>query len=234
VIEAGVDVDFPVVYRAVAGLDSVAQAAGRCNREGCLKDGDGRLALGRVFVFDYDERSHRPPPFVARSAGHFREVYPDHAHDLLGPAAIEAYFGLHYWQQGGDGGRGWDRGRGGASVMRCFGGEDGDALHHQFREGTERYQVIEDAQTPILVPYGERGRHLIAKLADMPEPPGAGFDRDAQRYVVAVWDHVLRQLMDSGSLLERHGRYCLANDAAYDWKLGLVADIGWEPSDLIQ
>src|SRR5690606_37151752 len=64
-IEAGVDVDFPTVYRGPAGFDSVAQAAGRCNREGKLLDTAGRPALGRVFVFETEEPA---PPGLQRAA----------------------------------------------------------------------------------------------------------------------------------------------------------------------
>ncbi len=235
VVEAGVDVDFPVVYRAVAGLDSVAQAAGRCNREGVLRDEEGRLRRGRVFVFEYDEQAQRPPPLIRRAAAHFREVAADYTDDLLSPEAVEAYFQLHYWQQGGDDGRGWDRGREGMGVMRCFGGEDGNPLHHQFREAAERYRLIEDAQTPILVPYGKRGGALIRDLQRMPEPPGHGFDRAAQRYVVGVWDKAVYRLVENQVLLERHGRHYLANPAAYDPKLGLSFDaVGLDAALLLQ
>ncbi len=224
VIEAGVDVDFPVVYRASAGLDSVAQAAGRCNREGSLFGEDGAPRLGRVVVFDYDDGEFRPPPIIRRATDHFRQVAPDHAADLLAPEAIETYFRMHYWMQGGDDGRGWDRGTGGQSVMRCFGGEDGDPSHHQFRTAADAYQLIDDAQTPVLVPYGVRGEIIIRELEAMVEPPSRRFDRQAQRFVVGVWQNVMGRLVENQLILERHERYYLANPAAYDGKLGLVLD----------
>jgi CRISPR-associated endonuclease/helicase Cas3 len=118
VIEAGVDVDFPAVYRAAAGLDSIAQAAGRCNREGLLATEDGQPRLGRVFVFDYDAKAYPTDPSIGRAANCFRQIAPDHLSDLLSPQAVENYFRLHYWQQGGDDGRGWDRGAEQQSIIK--------------------------------------------------------------------------------------------------------------------
>lgn len=239
VIEAGVDVDFPCVYRATAGLDSIAQAAGRCNREGILENFEKQRCFGRLVVFDYDEKLHRPPPFIRRAAGHYREVVPAHEGDILSPTATEAYFRLHYWQEGGDDGRGWDRGYEQKSVMRCFGGEDSNPLHHQFRDATEAYRMIDDAQTQVVVGYGPQGHALISELASMPEDPQSGrlraFDRAAQRYVVGVWDRDLRKLLHNHVLVECHERYYLANSRAYDRKLGLTFDsVGFDPGLLQQ
>lgn len=65
-IEAGVDVDFPIAYRALGPLDSIVQAAGRCNREGKLMDENGELMLGEVIVFTPED--HSLPPGVYSKA----------------------------------------------------------------------------------------------------------------------------------------------------------------------
>lgn len=67
-IEAGVDVDFPIVYRAIGPLEAIAQAAGRCNRNGCLP----QPMLGQVIVFDPADEDHETPPVRE----HWRGRYP--------------------------------------------------------------------------------------------------------------------------------------------------------------
>lgn len=238
VIEAGVDVDFPVVFRASAGLDSIAQAAGRCNREGCLVDDAGHPRLGRVVVFEYDSKKYPTAPLISRAADRYREVARDDVDDLLSPETIETFFRLHYWQQGGDDGKGWDRGAEGQSILDCFHPDGKNCLHAQFRTAATAYRLIDDAQTPVLVPYGDRGQDLITRLESMPTEPDPkwlrAFDRDAQRYVVGVYEPGVKRLLENGVLLGLHERYYLANPEAYGERVGLRFDVlGIDPEKLV-
>lgn len=212
-IEAGVDVDFPVVYRAMAGLDSVAQAAGRCNRE-------GRRARGQVYLFEPEQPI--PPGPLRQTADTTAELL-GRFDDLLSVEAIEAYFGLHYWKRKAD----WDR----HEVMRCFrsGGRTLD-----FREAEERYRLIRQEQKPIIVPWGKRGRELVDQLR-RPTPPGRDLSRAVQRYIVQIPEHVWTGLLQAdGEVL--HERFAvLANERMYDERLGLMVEESgvWNPEAFI-
>ncbi|MCA9028080.1 MAG: CRISPR-associated helicase Cas3' [Planctomycetaceae bacterium] len=206
-IEAGVDVDFPIVFRAMTGLDSIAQAAGRCNREGRLKSGD-------VFVFEpTDVKLHG---YLSQVTSTAREVLPDFD-DLLDPAAIQRYFELHYWKQGGE--HQWDK----PDVMGCF-PKPLQKFAFDFRTAAERFRMIEDASHSIFVPYDE----MATKLIDELDQAGSsrGLLRQLQRYSVNVFEYMFNELLRAGDVQvsTEHGYALLTNPDAYDEQLGLRID----------
>ncbi len=145
-VEAGVDIDFPVVYRALAGLDSIAQAAGRCNRE-------GRLAFGRTVVFV----PAKQPGYVRQAAGISAELLGGELEDLLTPASYERYFRQRFWQLGGSA---LDH----KEIMPLFRG----TLNYFFRTAAERFRFIDDDwQESVLVPWGE-AVSLLGRLTSEP------------------------------------------------------------------
>jgi len=207
-IEAGVDLDLPVVYRAAAGFDSIAQAAGRCNRE-------GKAAIGITYVFDSDQKP--PRGFLEQGANTAKELWPEHGHDPLSPAAVHAYFNLMYWKNK----LSWDK----EEVMEEM-SLSGSSLILQFREIARKYVLIRDNQLPVLIPFNEEAERLQEQL----ESPYVDFvpQRKLQPYLVSIPKPQARE-MEKAAVIRLHesGVYLLLRKDAYTQQTGLrVEDIG--------
>ncbi|MBK9625068.1 MAG: hypothetical protein IPO38_11270 [Rhodocyclaceae bacterium] len=120
-IEAGVDVDFPVVYRALAGLDSIAQAAGRCNRE-------GRLKLGRTVVFVPPKSA--PPGQLRRAEQTTISLMTQSDRDPLAPETVKRYFKQFYLDAAS-----WDK----YDIQNLLTG-DASRMEIQFRTAAQRFR----------------------------------------------------------------------------------------------
>lgn len=204
VIECGVDIDLPVVWRAMAGLDSLAQAAGRCNRE--LRHGSGQ-----VFLFTPDP-APRLMPDEQRRLTAARAVLAGHAADPFSPAAMTAYFRAYYDTCDLDG----------PKVMKGV----ADACKSRpvigFDAMAQRFRMIEDDITlPVLVPFDAEGAALHQTLRQT-EAPGQALLRQMQGYTVALYGQEVAALEQAGHLHTLHGRFRLLDAAAYDPGVGVV------------
>ena len=173
-IEAGVDVDFPVVYRALAGLDSIAQAAGRCNRNGKLP------TPGITYIFrPEDQKAETYFRETAQVAHQLIDLHPD----LLSQEAIRHYFDLYYYQQS----KRWDaKGILDAESFHLDGRNKVFPFLFQFKTVAENFRLIEDWQVPVIIPYDETCRALIAQLRNPTIPLHRQLLRGLQRYTVQI------------------------------------------------
>ena len=94
-----------------------------------------------------------PVGYLRQTADTARELLPQFAEDLSAPEAIRRYFELHYWKKSGD----WDRHR--LVDGDCFTWR-GKLMDFKFRQAAERYRLIEETGTPVVVPWGDAGRDL--------------------------------------------------------------------------
>lgn len=206
-VEAGVDVDFPVVFRALGGLDSIAQAAGRCDREGCATQAAGRPA-GQVIVF---RAPTLPPPGVLRlglqTTQSMLEEFGE-ALDLSNPGTFEQYFRRLYSKHP------LDRG---LQAHRA-------ALN--FATVAAESRLIEDGfMEPIVVPYGD----AAGRAARFRKDPTRETQRALQPFLVQVTPGDIALLNQLGAIesIDPEGRVRVLADVCanlYDSDFGLVID----------
>lgn len=156
VIEAGVDVDFPAVYRAMAGLDSIAQAAGRCNREGRLP-----REASIVQPFEMADRSTIPELRKYEDAARRVLEVPDYAADPLSLTAIEAYFGELYWKQEAGRADGLDKHGIVDKTTYVVNRKDVDI---PFAGIAQQFRMIESEMEPVIIPFDDVARAALAEL----------------------------------------------------------------------
>lgn len=181
-VEAGVDLDFPRVWRAEAGLDQIAQAGGRCNRE-------GRRLIEDSIVTVFQPAEAKPPREIASFIGDLARMKDQHSEDPLSPEAMRDYFGEVYWRKGD---RGLDRIRGsdldGASVMMkvmdAFSIGSG-ATSFNYRAVGEGFRLIDSGLAPVIVTVDEAPKKALKGLREGWLSPGAAA-RQLQPYVVQV------------------------------------------------
>lgn len=179
-IEAGVDVDFPAVYRELAGLDSVMQAAGRCNREG-KRPADESI----VTVF---ERTELPPVLFRTAVGAAREALAG-GREINAPETMDRYFrslrsltGDALDKQG---------------IIKAF--EEGiEGCELPFRTVSEQFHLIDQDMYTVYVPLGE-GEALIERLKA--GECSKALYRRLGRYTVSVYEQHFQALYGAGALL---------------------------------
>ena len=214
-IEAGVDLDFPVVFRAMAGMDSIAQAAGRCNRE-------GRLLMGQVVVF---VPPSKPPVFLKKAESATRELLQlDFVlQDSLQPQVFKRYFELYYASKNS-----YDK----KEIMLSL--KDQGNLEIAFRTAAANFKLIDESQQSTVVTlYGE-GRQCLTELHK--NGLKRWILRKLQRYTVTIPRQVQEQLLRTGDIKEIFpGLFEQVHETLYHPQLGFLGlDIrNQDPNDFV-
>ncbi|MCP5496090.1 MAG: CRISPR-associated helicase Cas3' [Leptospiraceae bacterium] len=205
-IEAGVDLDFPIVYRAIAPLDSIIQSAGRCNREGKLIDEKGEVINGDVYIFNL-ENMKMPADKIYKDSTCFTKTF------LQNPDMLKSYdIYLRYYD----------------ALLRHW--VDGDSFNIndgrenlEFKQVADNYRIIEDGLTKsiFIKDFNKKSKNIYNKILNKPYLSKDDY-REIQMYSVQVY-HRDFDLLKSNFAIEPNEEkgLFLLKEEWYDMEFGI-------------
>lgn len=205
-IEAGVDIDFPVVFRQEAGLDSILQAAGRCNRE-------GRLDKGETHVFSLQKAL--PVGFMTQTNN--ARLAMGKSHDWFSPEAMKEYFKQLYCR------------------IKDFDKADIKSLLYksemQFETAATEFKLIDDNTTSVIVNWKD-SMSLVEKLLN--EGISYSLMKALSQFSVNIRETDRKKLNEAGAIEEiLENIFVIRESSFYDKKVGLVVNNHWLEESLI-
>lgn len=240
-IEAGVDISLDCVIRSLAGLDSIAQAAGRCNRH-------GKTGIRQVYVIDHAEENLKHLHEIRIGKDLSRKILVDlrrdqnsHGGHILSVQAMDRYFKAFYTKLDPDLNYfikplekdmtellASDRKH--SSYYQAYKREKKEELPlfivNSYRTAAEYFQVIESYTTSVIVPYGERGKDIIALLSGNRKIEELSqLLREAQQYSINLFRYEKEQLIKNNGLVSLlDGKILALKESAYNEEFGLDLD----------
>ena len=208
-IEAGVDIDFPVVYRQEAGLDSILQAAGRCNREGLHK-------LGIAHVFSLQKEHTLPIGFITQTNNARLNMVGQS--DWFSPEAMREYYRQLYSRIDSFDAIVFDKVK--YSMRELLYKQDAE-----FEQAAYCFRLIDDKTTAVVVNW-QGSIALVEKL----KREGVTYQllKMLLQYSVNVRKSDMKLLLQAGAVEEvKEGIFVVGNSAFYDDKVGLITENQW-------
>lgn len=208
-IEAGVDIDFPIVFRQEAGLDSVLQAAGRCNRE-------GKKEVCTTYVFSLAKEHNLPKGGI--QDGNNARLSLDSSSDWFAPETMSSYFRQLYCRNDS-----FDR----KDIKHYL----YDVHNMCFASAAEKFRLIEDAGETVVVCW-ENSMELVQKL--LQNGPSYLLMKKISKYCVNIYQRDFEALCKMGVVTEkREGLFVVDYAQQYDEHIGLRIDNNWANESLI-
>ena len=207
-IEAGVDIDFPVVFRQEAGLDSILQAAGRCNRE-------GKQELGTTYIFSLGKEHPLPTGYITQTNN--ARLNMEQQHDWFSPEAMTCYFRqLH-------------------SRIDIF--DIRQMQQHlykpecEFEKAAHLFRLIDDQTTSVIVNWKD-SMDMVSQLRE--EGISYSLMKRLSQYSVKIRKHDFQLLQQAGAIEEiLEGINVISNPSFYDKEVGLITTNQWLEETLI-